>query len=190
MAAALAAEGPVIYLEHKLLSAPWLDAMGVGGRTTVSFDVPPAGAKGKVPDKWNPLPIGKACLVREGSDIGLIGIGVGVHRALEAAGGLEDKGISAAVLDLRTVSPLDREALTDLAVAAGRIVVVDEDYVGFGLSGEIAAVLLEQGIRPAYARVCTEQTIPYSRELEDRILPSAGRIVQECLRLLERKTKP
>jgi pyruvate/2-oxoglutarate/acetoin dehydrogenase E1 component len=57
-------------------------------------------------------------------------------------------------------------------------VLVDEDYLGFGLSGEIAAVLFEQGIRPAFVRVCTEQTIPYSRELEDRVLPNAGRIVE------------
>lgn len=188
MAAALAAEGPVIYLEHKLLSAPWLEALGVGGRKTVSFDVPAAGARGKVPAKWNPLPIGKAALVREGTDIGLVSVGVGVHRALEAAGRLEDSGISAAVLDLRTVSPLDREALTELAVATARIMIVDEDYRGFGLSGEIAAMLLEKGIRPAYARVCTEQTIPYSRELEHRVLPNTGRIVEECLRMLERKT--
>ena len=60
---------------------------------------------------------------------------VGVHRALEAAGRLGDSGISAGVLDLRTVSPLDREALTALAVATARIMIVDEDNRGFRLSG-------------------------------------------------------
>jgi pyruvate dehydrogenase E1 component beta subunit len=61
---------------------------------------------------------------------------------------------------------------------------VDEDYRGFGLSGEIAAALLEQGIACNYGRVCTEQTIPYSRTREDEVLPGTSRILRECLRLL------
>lgn len=184
MTAALAAGGPVIYLEHKLLSEPWLEAMGSGGRSTVSFDVPAAGARGTVPARWQPLPIGQAALLREGRDIGLVSVGVGVHRCLAAARTLQDQGFSAAVLDLRTVSPLDRDALGRLTAATGRILVVDEDYRGFGLSGEIAAVLLEQGIACKYGRVCTEQTIPYSRALEDEVLPGTARILRESLRLL------
>jgi hypothetical protein len=63
----------------------WLDALGIGGRKTVSYDVPAAGARGKVPAKWNPLPIGKAALAREGTDIGFIGVSMDVQRAFEAA---------------------------------------------------------------------------------------------------------
>jgi pyruvate/2-oxoglutarate/acetoin dehydrogenase E1 component len=184
MTAALAAGGPVIYLEHKLLSEPWLQTMGSGGRSTVSFDVPAAGARGKVPARWKPLPIGQAELLREGRDIGLVSVGVGVHRCLAAARTLHDQGFSAAVLDLRTVCPLDRDALGRLAAATGRLLVVDEDYKGFGLSGEIAAVLLEQGFAGKYGRVCTEQAIPYARTLEDEVLPGTVRIVRESLRLL------
>lgn len=184
MTAALEAGGPVIYLEHKLLSEPWLEAMGSGGRSTVSFDVPAAGARAKVPARWKPLPIGQAALLREGKDIGLVSVGVGVHRCLAAARTLQDQGFAAAVLDLRTVSPLDRDALGRLAAATGRILVVDEDYRGFGLSGEVAAVLLEQGLACKYGRVCTEQTIPYSRSLEDEVLPGTARILRESLRLL------
>jgi len=184
MTAALAAGGPVMFLEHKLLSEPWLEAMGSGGRSTVSFDVPAAGARGRVPTRWKPLPIGLAELLREGRDIGLVSVGVGVHRCLEAARVLAERGFAAAVLDLRTVSPLDSDALGRLAAATGRILVVDEDYKGFGLSGEIAAVLLERGIPCKYGRVCTERTIPYSRTLEDEVLPGTARIVRESQRLL------
>ena len=66
----------------------------------------------------------------------------------------------------------------------GRLLVFDEDYRDFGLSGELAARVLESGNPAKYARVCTETTIPYSRELEDRILPGTDRIVEAALNLM------
>jgi len=185
MIAALEQDGPVIYLEHKLLSDYWLDYMGRGGRKTVHFDIPAEGADGAVPDAWSPAPIGKAAVRREGRDITMAGVGVGVHRALEAAAVLEKKGISAGVLDLRTVAPLDREGICEAVSRSGRLLVVDEDYRDFGLSGEIAAVVLEAGIPVRYGRVCTEGTIPYARAAEDRALPNAQRIVAAAQRLME-----
>ena len=171
-------DGPVVFLEHKLLADYWLDYLGSGGRTTVSYDVPEAGAKGPVPDEHRPIPLGQAIERREGRDTTLVSLGVGVHRCLEAADQLEADGISAAVIDLRSVSPLDREIVRESVTDTGRLVVVDEDYRDFGLSGELAAALLEAGLDFEYARVCTETTIPYSRELEDQTLPSVGRIVE------------
>ena len=112
MLAALEHQSPVIYLEHKLLSDYWLDFLGAGGRETVQFDVPPAGAKGPVPKTWKKVPIGEAACPRDGSDITMVSVGVGVHRALEAAEALEKQGVSAGVIDLRTVSPLDRKTLS------------------------------------------------------------------------------
>lgn len=185
MLAALEHEDPVIYLEHKLLSAPWLDLLGRGGRDTVSFDVPADGAKGPVPDSWTALPLGQAVVRREGTDLTLVSVGVGVHRSLEAAEHLEQKGVSAGVVDLRTVSPLDRDTLCDAVSETGAMLVVDEDYEAFGLSGELAAVTLEAGIRSRYARVCTETTIPYARAREAETLPNAQRIVTAALRLME-----
>ena len=67
----------------------------------------------------------------------------------------------------------------------GRLVVVDEDYEGFGLSGELAAVALEAGLRFRFGRVCTQTTIPYAHELEDETLPNVGRIVEACKKLVE-----
>jgi pyruvate/2-oxoglutarate/acetoin dehydrogenase E1 component len=184
MLAALQHDGPVIFLEHKLLSESWVEFLGSGGRRTVHYDVPAEGARGPVPRRWTPLPIGKAMLRRAGRDVTLVGVGVSVHRALEAARMLSKDGISAGVLDLRTVSPLDRESLCEAVAATGHVLVVDEDYEGFGLSGEVAAVISEAGIPFKYGRVCTQTTIPYARQCEDEVLPNVSRICEGVRRLV------
>jgi pyruvate dehydrogenase E1 component beta subunit len=185
MLAALQHDGPVIFLEHNLLSETWLEMLGSGARRTVQYDVPAEGAKGAVPQDWQPVPIGKAVLRRAGDDVAIISVGVGVHRALEAAQALETEGISAGVLDLRTVSPLDKTAVREAAAQTGRLLVVDEDYEGFGLSGESSAVVLEAGISCKYARVCTQTTIPYARHLEDQILPNRERTYTSAKQLMQ-----
>jgi pyruvate/2-oxoglutarate/acetoin dehydrogenase E1 component len=114
----------------------------------------------------------------------MVSVGVGVHRALRAADRLESEGISAGVLDLRIVSPLDRSSLCEAVSETGRLLVVDEDYEGFGLSGELAAILLEEGVPVKYARVCTQTTIPYARCLEDRALPNVERICAQVRKLV------
>lgn len=187
MLAALEHPGPVLFMEHKLLSEDWLEFLGSGGRRTVTYDIPPDGAHGPVPKKWMPIPLGKARLHLEGSDLTLVSVGVGVHRAIEAAILLEREGISAAVLDLRTVSPMDKVALFESVRTTGRLLVVDEDYQGFGLSGELAAVVAEAGIPFRFARVCTQDTIPYARHLEDQMLPNVQRIYAAAIRLLSNK---
>ncbi|MFX0041735.1 MAG: alpha-ketoacid dehydrogenase subunit beta [Candidatus Hodarchaeota archaeon] len=179
-------DNPVIYFEHKLLADYWLDYMGSGGRTTVSFDVPEKGLEGEVPDKWEPIPLGKLNQIREGDDVTLVSVGVGVHRSIEAANILEGKGISAEVLDLRSVVPLDVEGIKKSVSKTEAVLIVDEDYKNFGLSGEIGAILLEEGLSFKYGRVCTENTIPYSRELEDQALPNTKRIIDEALKILKK----
>jgi pyruvate dehydrogenase E1 component beta subunit len=184
MLGALQHSGPVVYLEHKLLSSYWLEYLGSGGRSNVKYDVPAEGASGLVPDSWEPVALGKAIMRREGNDITLVSVAVGVHRCLEAASLLEQKGISAGVLDLRSISPLDRDALCKAVTKSGRLIIVDEDYKDFGLSGETAAVLLESGIQFKYGRVCTEGNIPYARDLEDEALPSTKKIAEAALKLM------
>ncbi len=185
MLAALQHDGPSIFLEHKLLSETWLDFLGSGARRTVQFDVPAGGANGVVPEKWEPLPIGKSFLRRAGSDVTIVSVGIGVHRALEAAQSLDPEGISIGVLDLRTVSPLDKTAVCEAVAKTGRLLVVDEDYEGFGLSGELSAVLSEAGIFCKYARVCTQTSIPYARKMEDQILPNKQRICAGVRKLMK-----
>ncbi len=185
MTSALQQDGPVLFLEPKLISEMWLEFMGSGGRKTVEYDIPAKGAKGDVPDKWEPIPIGKSVLRREGSDITIVSIGVGVHRAMEAALILEKEWISAGVLDLRTISPLDRESVCSEVARTKRLLVVDEDYENFGMSGELAAVVLEAGINCKYERVCTQSTIPYARHLEDEALPNTDRICSSAKKLMQ-----
>ena len=182
---ALEDEGPVVFLEHKLLADYWLDYLGAGGRTTVSYDVPTAGARGEVPDIWKPIAPGQAVSRREGSDLTFAGVGVGVHRALEAAERLaNERGIAAGVLDLRSVQPIDEAAVLDAVSASGRLVVIDEDYTGFGLSGELAALVAEAGVPMRYARVGVDQTIPYDSRREHRVLPNVNRILAAAEQVL------
>lgn len=170
--------GPSLFLEPKLLTDTLLDGLGYGGRNTVTFDIPEDGRRGPVPARWKPLPMGQAAVVRDGADITLVSVGVGVHRCIEAAKILSRQGKEAGVVDLRFLSPLDRDTVLEEARKTSRVVVVDEDYREFGLSGEIAAVLLEEGMNVAYARVAVDGTIPFARHLEEAALPSAGRIVE------------
>jgi pyruvate/2-oxoglutarate/acetoin dehydrogenase E1 component len=186
MLSAIESDDPVIYLEHKLLSEEWLKYLGSGGRETVSYDRPALGIEGEVPDKWEAIPLGKLKIFRDGKDITLISVGVGVHRCLEAAQILEKEGISAEVLDLRSVAPLDIDGIVSSVQKTQNVIVVDEDYKGFGLSGEISAILLENGISFQYGRVCTETTIPYSRKMEDEALPNTKRIIECCKKVLKK----
>ncbi len=185
MLSALEWPGPVVYLEHKLLSDYWLEYLGRGNRETVDFDIPAEGASGDVPHPLEAIPFGRARMECEGRDLTIATLGVSVHRASEAAGLLKVRGISAAVIDLRTVSPLDRETVVREVGASGALLVVDEDYRDFGLSGELAACMLEAGLKPRFARVATEGVIPYARHLEDAALPSVERIQEAALKLLE-----
>jgi pyruvate/2-oxoglutarate/acetoin dehydrogenase E1 component len=84
------------------------------------------------------------------------------------------------------VSPLDLDLVRGAVARTGRLLVVDEDYEGFGLSGELAAALMERGMAFKYGRVCTRNTLPYARALEDQALPNIRRIVEAALALVAR----
>ncbi|MEN8221763.1 MAG: transketolase C-terminal domain-containing protein [Acidobacteriota bacterium] len=184
MYSALQSEGPVLFFEHKLLSEVWLEFLGSGGRKTVSYDIPEEGRRGEVPGKWGLLPFGEAAVRKNGSDVTIVSLGVGVHRALKASIKLESEGINAEVIDLRTLAPLDKKTVCESVAKTGSLIVVDEDYENFGLSGELAAVVLESGTKFNFGRVCTKTTIPYSRKLEDETLPNVKRIKEEVVRVL------
>jgi pyruvate/2-oxoglutarate/acetoin dehydrogenase E1 component len=176
MSSALRHDGPVVFLEHKLLSRSWLEFLGRGGRETVAFDVPSEGVEGEV-DVGVEVPLGQAAVRRRGKGISIATLAVGVHRALTAAEILAREGIDCEVIDLRSVRPLDRAAVTESVGRTGRLLVVDEDYRQFGLSGELAAIVLEAGLSPRYARVCVDEVIPYARHLEAAAIPNVTRIV-------------
>jgi pyruvate/2-oxoglutarate/acetoin dehydrogenase E1 component len=186
LTAAIEDDGPVVFLEHQLLAEDWLDYLGSGGRSTVSYDVPAEGRIGEVPDYWEPTPIGQAALRRTGGDLTMAGVGVGIHRAAAAAELLAQEGIAASVLDLRSIAPLDREAVVGDVRRTGRLLVVDEDYRDFGLTGELAATILEADLPARYARVAVEGTIPFDPARERMALPNVERIVTAARHLMER----
>jgi pyruvate/2-oxoglutarate/acetoin dehydrogenase E1 component len=169
---------------HKYFDWQWLDFQGIGGRETVRFDIPLEIVAGLVPETWRPIPLGKSQIRREGTDITIITLGMDVYRSLAAADILDSEGISVEVLDLRTVSPLDKDMIRERAALTGRVLVVDEDYRAFGLSGEIAATLMEAAMKVDFARVATQETIPFQIDRAHAALPNAHRIAEASRHLM------
>jgi pyruvate/2-oxoglutarate/acetoin dehydrogenase E1 component len=184
MLAAIANDDPVVFLEHKLLADYWLDYLGGASRDNVAFDIPAAAVKGKVEAPPRLVAIGKAVVIEPGDDVSIISLGVSLHRSLQARQSLLGQGIRAEVIDLRSVTPLDKELICQSAAKTERVLVVDEDFIGFGLSGEIAAIVAEAGIKADFARVCTEDVIPFARHLEDNALPNVERILKAAQKLM------
>jgi pyruvate dehydrogenase E1 component beta subunit len=184
MLASLQSDNPVVFLVHKFFDWQWLDFQGAGGRESVQFNIPREISEGLVPKRWKPIPLGTAKLRRTGTDLTIITLGMDVYRSLDAADVLQREGISAEVLDLRSVSPLDRSMITESAARTGRVLVVDEDYSAFGLSGEIAAILLEYGLKADFARVATQETIPFNLKQALATIPNTRRILEAARHLM------
>ncbi|MEK8127501.1 alpha-ketoacid dehydrogenase subunit beta [Paenibacillus filicis] len=121
--AAIRDEDPVLYFEHK--------------KCYLSIT-------GEVPDEDYIVPIGKAEVKREGTDITVISYGITVQYALQAAEQLTAEGISAHILDLRTIQPLDKEAVLEAAAKTGKVLVVHEANKTGGVGGEISALIAEE----------------------------------------------
>lgn len=101
--------------------------------------------EGEVPDEDYIVPIGKADIKREGTDLTVITYGLPLHFALQAADELDsEEGISTKVLDLRTIQPLDREAILQAVAATGKVLILHEDNKTGGVGGEIAAIIAEE----------------------------------------------
>lgn len=127
--------------------------------------------KGEVPDHDYVVPIGKADIKREGSDITVISYGLALHFCLQAAEKLAQEGISAHVLDLRTLYPLDKEAIAQAASKTGKVLIVHEDNKEGGVGGEVAAIIAEQCLFDLDApikRLCGPDVpaMPYSPPME------------------------
>ena len=158
--AAIRSEDPVVFLENELMY----------GR---SFDVP------KLDD--HVLPIGKARIVREGSDVTIVTYSIGVGFALDAAETLAGEGISAEVIDLRTLRPLDTKTVLKSLAKTNRLVVVEEGWPTCSIASEIAAVVMEQGFDDLDApvlRVTNEDVpLPYAANLEKLALVSMDKVI-------------
>jgi len=128
-----------------------------------------------------PVDIDRAAIRRTGGDVTLITYGGSLYKCLDAAEALAGEGISAEVVDLRTLRPLDDETILGSVARTRRAVIVDEGWRSVGLSAEISARIMEGAfyeLDAPVARVCTEEVpIPYARHLEDAALPSVDKIV-------------
>ena len=167
MISAIRDDNPVIYMFHKgVMGLPWM------AKNPRSIDT--------VPEGDYQVPIGSASVARSGSDVTLATLSLSVHHCLDVADELVKEGIDCEVIDLRSLVPLDRAAILRSVAKTGRLVVVDEDYRSFGLSGELAAVIAEEDpglLRRPLARVAVPDVpIPYSRPLEQAVLPTSPRI--------------
>ncbi len=157
---------PVLYFEHKYLYRH---------------------VKGEIPDDDYTVPIGKADIKREGSDISVITYGTGVHWALDAAATIAKEGIEVEVLDLRTLLPYDREAILNSVKKTGKVLIVHEDTLTNGVGAEIAAVIADQAFSyldaPVKRLAALDTPVPYAPTLEEYFLPNAQKVL-EALRSL------
>jgi len=133
------------------------------------------------------VPLGKARIAREGHDLSVITYAAMVHVALEAAEVLAKEGIELEVVDLRTLLPLDREAIAGTVKKTNRVIVLHEDTKTGGIAGEVAAVINEEAfdwLDAPITRIASLDTpVPFSPPLEHAFLPKVEDVVREARRL-------
>ncbi len=158
---------PVLYFEHK------------GMYRLIKDDVP---------DGEHTVPIGKAAVRRQGVDITVITYGLMVHHALEAAQELESEGVSTELLDLRTVAPLDRDAIVAAARKTGKVLIVHEDNKTGGVGAEVSAIIAEEALfdlDAPIARLCGPDipAMPFSPPMERFYMLDPDKIATAMRRL-------
>lgn len=146
--------------------------------------------KGEVPTDDYTLPIGKADVKRQGTDVTVISYGLALHFALQAAEQLEQEGVSVHVLDLRTLVPLDKEAVLEAVAKTGKVLIVHEDNLTGGFGGEVAAVIAEEAFFELDApikRLCGPDVpaMPYSPPLEKEFMINPEKIAHAIRELAE-----
>jgi 2-oxoisovalerate dehydrogenase E1 component beta subunit len=164
--AAIRDNNPVIFFEHKYLYRR---------------------IKEEVPAEDYIVPLGKARLAREGRDLSIITYAAMVHTALEGADILSREGIDVEILDLRTLSPLDREAIAQTARKTSKVMILHEDSRTGGLAGEIAAIITEAAFDdldgPMVRIAALDTPVPFSPPQEEYFLPKVSDVVREARRL-------
>jgi 2-oxoisovalerate dehydrogenase E1 component beta subunit len=140
--------------------------------------------KEDLPTEEYTVPIGKAKVVREGTDLTIVTYGAMVWVALEAAGTLAEEGASVEVVDLRTLLPLDRETVCESVKKTSKVLLLHEDTRTGGMAGELAASISEsvfEYLDGPIVRVSAPDTpVPYSPPLEDAFLPNAEKVVEKA----------
>jgi pyruvate/2-oxoglutarate/acetoin dehydrogenase E1 component len=165
--AAIRDDDPVLYFEHKYLYRR---------------------IKDEVPDGDYIVPLGKAAIRREGTDLSIITFGAMVHTALDAATGLAEAGVEAEVLDLRCLAPLDRDAVLTTVAKTSRALLLHEATLTGGIGGELAAIISQDAFgyldAPVMRVASVDAPVPYAPPLEAAFLPSVDKVVAEAKRLV------
>jgi 2-oxoisovalerate dehydrogenase E1 component beta subunit len=158
---------PVVFFEHKFLYRRIKEDIPTGDFT---------------------VPLGKARIAREGKHVSVITYAAMVHTALQAAETLAKEGIELEVIDLRTLLPLDRQAIADTVKKTNRAIILHEDVRTGGIAGEVAAIINEEAfdyLDAPIVRITSKDTpVPFSPPLEEWFLPNAGDVVREAKRLV------
>jgi 2-oxoisovalerate dehydrogenase E1 component beta subunit len=170
MAAAVADPDPVLYYEHiALYREPRI-------KQALHAEAPP------------PLPLGKAALRRAGKDLAMISYGAYVHNCLRVAEALTAEGVESSVLDLRSLSPLDRTSLLAVARHCSRVLIVHEDSRTGGIGESLAAIIQEEAFESLDAPVrilgALDTPVPYSPSLEELFLVSDAEILTAARNLM------
>ena len=151
-------DDPVVFLEHKIM----YDDIG------------------EVPDCAYTVPFGEAAVVREGKHATIIALGRMVTIARQAAENLTKAGIDCTIVDPRTTSPMDEDAILEMAGATGRVVVVDEAYPRCGMAADIASLIAEKGFDDLKAPIVKvtppHSSVPYAPSLEAAFIPSVAKV--------------
>lgn len=177
MIQAIRDDNPVVFMYHK----------GIMGLSWMSYF---EGSTNEVPAEPYTIPFGQAKVVREGKDLTIVTLSQMVQKSVLAADKLAAEGIDAEIIDLRTLVPLDKETVLRSVAKTGRLLVADEDYLSFGLSGEIAAIVAEQlnhlQLKAPVRRLAVPDVpIPFSRPLEQFAIPQVDAIAAEARALMQ-----
>jgi 2-oxoisovalerate dehydrogenase E1 component len=160
--AAIRGDDPVIFMEHK-------------GLYRLGY------ASSLEPDENYVLPLGIASIKRQGNDISVITYGALVQKSLEAARKMEERGINVEVIDLRTINPLDKDAVFNSVRKTGRVLIAHEDTLTGGFGGELAALIAEHCFQfldaPIKRVAALDAPVPYSPPLENAVLPNEAKIL-------------
>jgi pyruvate/2-oxoglutarate/acetoin dehydrogenase E1 component len=142
-------------------------------------------SRGEVPEEETLVPIGTAAVPREGSDVTIVAWGGATPRALEAAEALAPRGVDAEVVDLRSLAPLDEDAILASVAKTGRLVIVHDAVRPFGGGAEIAALVAERGfddLKAPVQRVTAQfAPVPFPPQLEQAYYPASADVVDACL---------
>ncbi|XJZ27665.1 alpha-ketoacid dehydrogenase subunit beta [Bacillota bacterium Lsc_1132] len=175
MISAIRDDNPVVFMFHKTLQGlGWMDQLDA----SISH----------VPEEAYTVPLNQAKVVRKGRDVTIVGLQMTMHYALEAAEKLAKEGIEAEVIDLRSLAPIDKDTILASVRKTHRLIIADEDYLSYGVTAEISAIVAEEALYDLEAPVkriaIPDVPIPYSRNLEKFVLPSAEKIYNAAIKLV------